>query len=420
MTRRKNAIDENGDPLETAIFHKTDAERLLRFNITGQRIADRCNEARILFPWDQEVNRSTWNRALNGQPVWESIVSELEWLYDDQTTDPRKYLPGPPTDELFDWMKQIAGATWWVETLGLDMKANTLTAWMSRGGAKQEALDDLRERVSQWWGKVDAACTQADMVRAYHAMEMIEYDRHRAEIHFIDVPRPDSFESYFYTYIQEDGHTVDEARAHYVEMADLGKNYRLRLLDLSDPGPTAVEGYRSPHDTPEAFAQRFDELFSRGFDKALPRDMPEGTDLSDTVREGQWKDRRYEESPWDHNHGLYKKWYRERVSWAWDRDERKVVRTGSEIVAVSDDGETWVEPTERQRKGWDRGNLAWHKWLEERKEMPENQYTRELTEAKDKMLLARAKARAAQDVDSPLWDEFERAREEYERARADY
>ena len=418
----KDRFDDYGDPVETARFHKTDADRLLRFNITGQRIADLCNQKRVFFPWDSEVNRSTWNRALNGHPVWDEIVGELDGLYQDQKLDPRKYLPGPPDNDLFSWMKQVAGAKWWIGVLSLDVKPNTMNAWMSRGGIKPDAMQDLRERVERWWGKVDAACTQADMVRAYHAMERHEHDRARRQEWDAVSKSPDSFESYFYTHVHEEGHTVDEARAHYIEMADLGENHHLNLLDLHDPGPVVDRAtrFQSPFNTKDKFGERFDRLWARGLDEAMPREMPEDTDLSDTVTEGQWPDRRSEEGPWDVNGELWKLFYRERSSWRWDRDKRKRVAFNVEVIAVSDDGQTWRAPTERQRKGWEHAGLEIARWREERGVSPDNQYTREVSEAKDAMLMARAKARQKVEMDSPEWAEYERARDEYERARDDY
>lgn len=133
--------------IELDTFHPKDAARLLAFNITKQRIADRANALQFSLPWEDDKAYSTWHRALDGQEVWVEIVQGLDGLMDDQTRDPRKYLPGPPGDYLFQWMQEIAGPTWWVKTLGLDVKANTLTAWMTRGGAKQDMLDDLRSKV---------------------------------------------------------------------------------------------------------------------------------------------------------------------------------------------------------------------------------------------------------------------------------
>lgn len=418
MTRRTNAIDQNGDPVGTARYHPKDAARLLRFNVTVKRIADRCNAERQFFPWDSEIAYSTWHRALDGKPVWDQIVNELDGLYYAQVSNPRAYLPGPPKVDLFDWMKQIAGATWWVETLGLDVKANTLTAWMTRGGIKPDLLDDLSERVSQWWGKVDAACRQADMVRAYHAMERIE--RNRARRREWDVPSksPDSFDSYFYTYVHEDGHTVDEARTHYVEMADLAENHYLNLLDLHDPKPVADRNsrFQDPSGTPDKLAAKFNDMWARGLDEVMPREMPEGTDLSDTVHEGQWPDRRYENGPWDANVGLHKLFYRERSSWRWDRNLRARVAFNVEVIAVSDDGQEWRAPTDRQRKGWDRAGLEWSKWLEDHGEAPDNQYTRDVVAAREAMLKARAAAREAVEEDDPRHAVYERARAEFEKA----
>ena len=419
--RKKNAVDQYGDAVETACYPKTAAEALLRFNVTGQRIADLCNAERQFFPWDNEVHRSTWNRALNGHPVWDEIVNELDGLYYAQVANPRAYLPGPPTDDLFGWMKQIAGATWWVETLGLDVKANTLTAWMTRG-AKQDVLDDLAERVSDWWGRVDAACNQADMVRAYHAMERIEHDRARRREWDTPSRSPDSFDSYFYTFVHEDGHTVDEARAHYVEMADLAENHHLNLLDLTNPGPVAEREtqFQNPAKTPDKLAGWFNDLWARGLDEAMPREMPDGTDLSDTVSEAQWKDRRYEEGPFDVNQGLYKKWYRERSSWRWDREKRGKVAFNVEVIAVSDDGQEWRAPTDRQRKGWDNQGLAIARYREEHRTSPDNLYTREVEEARDAMLRAKAQAREAVEEDDPRHAVYERARDAFEKATDAY
>lgn len=420
--RKKNAVDQYGDTVETARYPKKDAEALLRFNVTGQRIADLCNEERKFFPWDNEVHRSTWNRALNGHPVWDEIVSELDGLYYSQVRDPRAYLPGPPTDDLFDWMKQIAGATWWVQVLGLDVKANTLTAWMTRG-AKQDVLDDLKERVSEWWSKVDAACLQADMVRAFHAMQRHERAHGRDSRKEWDGvwKSPESFDSYFYTYVHEDGHTVDEARAHYVEMATLACDYWLSLLDLEDPKPVASL-MRSRDTDQKQMAQEFDDMWARGLDEAMPREMPEGTDLSDTITEGQWLDRRYEEGPYDVNQGLYKLFYRQRSSWRWNRSRREPVAFNVEVIAVSDDGQEWRAPTDRQRRGWEHPGLEIAKWREEHGESPDNQYTRAVSEAKLKYAQARnaVTLRGAEGSYEARVAQQARASQELQRALSDY
>lgn len=383
--RRKNgALDENGAPVQTDTYHQSDADRLLRFNITGQRIANLCNEERQFFPWDNEVHRSTWHRALKGDPVWDEIVDELRSLYEAQVRDPRAYLPDKPDDNLFDWMKQIAGAKWWIDVLQLDMKQNTLNAWMSRG-TSQKNVDAIRARVDEWWQRVDAACAQADMIRAYHAIQ-----RHSDPRWTTEGPAPDSFASYFFTYVQEDGHTVDEARAHYVEMADLARNHVLSLLDLADPKPVASRG-EFQRASLEYFAKQFDEFWAHGFDDAMPRDMPENTDLSDTVSEGQWKDRRYEEGPWDENVGLYKLHYRQRISWRWCSKRRRKQVANVHILAVSVDGQNWQTPTERQALGWYNAGVEIARWRAEHGESPDNQYLQAVNEAE----LALSKARIA-------------------------
>lgn len=174
MTRINKQTD-----IELDTFSPSDGARLLAFNITKQRIADRANALQFSLPWEDDKAYSTWHRALDGHEVWVEIVQGLDRLMDDQTKDPRKYLPGPPSDDLFLWMKEIAGATWWVETLGLDVKANTLTAWMTRGGAKQEVLDDIRAKAEAWWARVDAACTQADMIRTVAELARADNPRWR-------------------------------------------------------------------------------------------------------------------------------------------------------------------------------------------------------------------------------------------------
>jgi hypothetical protein len=415
--RRKNAgLDQHGDEIEVSRLPGGYADDLLRFNITGQRIADLCNRERVFFPWDNEVHRSTWHRALKGEPVWYEVVDEILSLHDQQQRNPRAFLPGPPTKHVLDWMSLVAGFKWWAETLSLDTSPNLLSSWKSRGvpGSKKKKLKALRKRVADWWARVDAACTQADMVRSYHAMHRRERARESRQDWDVVIKHPDSFDSYFYTYVQEDGHTVDDARERYVEMADLARNHRLHMIDLKNPGLIAVRStYQDPSDTPEAFAQEFDRLWARGLDEAMPRDMPEGTDLSDTMHEGQWPDRRAEEGPKDVNAGLYKKWYRERTSWAWSTKERRRVVVSSEVIEVSENGQSWRPAYEYERKGWDCQGLEIARYREEYRERPLNSYDRELEEA-------RLALRQVERQDDVSLEKVRRAREVFERAQGDY
>ncbi len=113
---------EQKEEREVAQFHPNDAARLLRFNVTKQRIVDLCNTPFKADWFDEAKDYSSWNRALNGHPVWDEPVQALDSLIESQTAHPRQYLPadGPPeADQLVHWMKQIAGAPWWRDVLQL-------------------------------------------------------------------------------------------------------------------------------------------------------------------------------------------------------------------------------------------------------------------------------------------------------------
>lgn len=411
-------------------FSKKLGEDLVRFNITKQRIADRANAIGFDEPWEDDKAYSTWHRALDGQEVWVEIVSALEALHEDQLANPRDYLPGPPTDDLFDWMKQIAGATWWVSTLGLDVKANTLTAWMTRGCCKPDKLAELRAKVDEWWAKFDAACTQAEMVARVHRCNSHgtpKNDDHRGK-------NRDSWDSYLYTYIVEQGRTVDEGLAHFIEMNRLAEYCYLTMIDLADPQLPCVEvkpNARTDAGFEAKRAARFDDdlrdefraIVEAGYPRALPTFAPPDFDPKPYTREQQWPDRRSEEGRHDVNAGIYKLHYRERVMPFWDADARGENAT-SEIVAVSVDGISWREPTEREKQGWLSQIEDSLQYLNEHGEMPENAFKRQLEAART----AVKKARQAQMLGSEIKRFGERelelrlreAEAELERARNDY
>lgn len=384
MTRIKKTTD-----IELDRFHPRDAARLLAFNITKQRIADRANALQFSLPWEDDKAYSTWHRALDGQEVWVEIVQGLDRLMDEQTRDPRKYLPGPPGDDLFQWMQEIAGATWWVKTLGLNMKANTLTAWMTRGGAKQDMLDDLRAKVVAWWARVDAACTQADMVRIVAEIERAE----GPDWDGVSRPHAKCWDSYFYTYVHEDGHTVDEAREHWAQMCDLSANHHLRLIDLSNPHlaeriqwSEEVTAYRPGLDR---FRADFDERWSEGLPRAIPRKCPEGLDLTPYEEVKRWGDRRDEEGEKDVNVPLYRLFYKQRVTPYWDEQERRR-SSDVEIIAVSEDGANWRTPNAVEKKGWDYQYLEKARYRNDHGTEPLNSYFREIEEAEHAVKRARA------------------------------
>lgn len=69
----------------TARFPKTDAARLLTFNVTKKRIFDLCNRTFEDDFLDESKDYSSWHRGLDGKEVWEGIVLELDGLLTSQT-----------------------------------------------------------------------------------------------------------------------------------------------------------------------------------------------------------------------------------------------------------------------------------------------------------------------------------------------
>ena len=361
-------------------FHPGDTKRLLQFNITKQRIVDLCNKEFKDDPFDEAKNYSTWNRAMNGDDVWEGIVIALDGLYEKQKEHPRQYLPqDEPGGDLREWMAQIAKATWWHKTLKLDMSLNVLNSWFS--GRVTKTRPELTEKVGVWWERVKAAADEAERHSAVHWRDR-EMERERKRSSY-DPQRPvlESWDTWCKDLI-EDGLSIDQVRERYVEEGLLRDLNHLSLIDLSDPqSPLDSSTYAINNQERQRSwrGQEFDALHETGFPLALSRTPPE-FDPEPFIEERRWGDRRNEDCPRDINFHLYCKHYRERCQRKWDAESRCVV-VDSEIVEVSTDGEIWREANETEKKGWERGIYYWEQALIADADT-NNSYTRELEEAK--------------------------------------
>lgn len=389
-------IKKQNSEIELARFHPNDAELLLQFNITKQRIVDLCNQEFEDDPFDQGKNYSSWHRALDGQEVWEGIVQALDGLYEDQIAHPRKYLPtNDPGDDLREWMAQIAKATWWHKTLKLDLSLNTLNSWFS--GRVSKTRPELREQVDAWWARVKSAADMAERYSAVAMRDKIAHDDRERDTEWDNAePSIGSWDTWCKDLL-EDGLSVDEVRERFVSEGLLYDQHYLKLIDLADPQSPLTEGY--VHEHQEGWRrQQFDELAEAGFPLALSRTPPE-FDPTPFAREAKWGDRRDEEGPKDLNTHLYGKHYRQQCVRRWDDSERRVV-VDAEIVEVSKDGKNWRPATELEKQGWQNGIYFWEKALIEGHDTS-NSYTQELEAAKIKERRAR-RAWESCDQDLPL------------------
>lgn len=404
MTRIKKQNSE----IELARFHPKDAERLLQFNITKQRIVDLCNQEFEDDPFDQGKNYSSWHRALDGQEVWEGIVQALDGLYEDQIAHPRKYLPtNDPGDDLREWMAQIAKATWWHKTLKLDLSLNTLNSWFS--GRVSKTRPELREQVDAWWTRVKSAADMAERYSAVGERDGVEFRQSKG---WNARPCVESWDTWCKDLL-EDGLSVDEVRERFVAEGLSRDQHHLTLIDLADPYSPLTEGYIHEHQ--EGWRrQQFDGLAEAGFPLALSRTPPE-YDPTPFARAGKWGDRRDENGPRDLNTHLYGKHYRQQCVRRWDASERKVV-VDAEIVEVSADGTNWRPASELEKQGWQSGVYFWEKALIEGQDTS-NSYIQELEAAKIKEKRAR-RAWESCDQDSPLNRNLEIAFREAERELA--
>lgn len=358
-------------------YHPNDAERLLRFNITKQRIVDLCNKDFEDDPFDEAKNYSTWHRAMDGQEVWEGIVHALNGLYEDQTARPRQYLPqDDPGDDLSEWMAQIAKATWWHKTLQLDMPLNSLNSWFS--GRVSKTRPELREKVDAWWASVKAAVDEAERYSS-----VLERDRNK------DGNMVMTWDTWVNDLL-EDGVSIENARAQYIDEGLLHDLNHLKLIDLTNSmSPLSTVQKKGEYEAMYRAMreQEFDTLHKAGFPKAVSR-TPSEFDAAPFIKESQWGDRRNEECPKDLNTHLYGKRYRERCQRYWDDQERRVDVT-TEIVEVSTDGENWREPNETEKKGWDNGIIFFFEAIHADQDAS-NSYTQELEQAKRAVKRARS------------------------------
>ncbi len=361
-----------GDVL-LARFPVTDAKRLLRFNITTQRIVDLCNKDFEDDPFDKAKNYSTLHSAMNGHEVWEGIVLALSGLYDLQTAHPRQYLPqDDPGDDLREWMAQITKATWWHKTLQLDMPLNTLNSWFS--GRVSKTRPELIEKVNVWWERVKAAVERAELHT--QGRDMTGRDNSSSQ-----TPWSNKSANGWHSYLKDrldDGWSRDALLDHYIERMDLTLSHTPSLIDLADPQDPLERIERKPEHAEMYQAdwiKEFDEMWEARFPQAMPRTPPE-FDPEPYFEEKQWGDRRNEECPKDLNTLLYGKWYRERCQRFWDAQERRV-DVGREIVEVSTDGENWRAANETEKKGWDNGIIQFFEAMHADRDAS-NSYTQEL------------------------------------------
>lgn len=360
---------EQGHPKELDRY--VGGKSLLAFNVTKKRIADLCNrELREAFPWKEEINYSSYHRAIDGKEVWDELVRMLESLEHDQAHEPRKYVPAPG-DDLRAWMKEIAGATWWCRTLELPFDPNTLVGWFSGRKLSDKNLDVVRERALAWWAKFDHAAEWS------HDLAWLGRCGHASE------PDKHTVDTLIYSLLNERSLPRDEAKKRFVTL----RMSTPRLIDLADPKfPLRVmdlDVYR------DQASEEFEDVVARGMPLAVPRECPD-VDLTPTVQEKRWGDRRSEQGPWDVNEPLYRLHYRERVTPLWDQEERRVEKR-REIVEVSEDGVTWRAPTEREKQGWDEQLPACLRHAEEHGEFPDNAYKREVNAARVEVQQARSK-----------------------------
>ena len=382
-------------------FHPQDAELLFRFNITKQRIVDLCNQTFEDDMFDKAKNYSSWHRALDGQEVYEGIVAELDNLLDAQIAHPKDYLPDTdPGDDLREWMGQIAKATWWHKTLELEMSRNSLNSWFS--GRVTKTRPELVEKVTKWWARVKTAVMEAER---YSAGKERSKRRDARDVMTWDTWVND---------LLEDGVSVDEARARFIDEGLFLQENHLDIIDLANPDSPLSP--IQPADSTRSFMRSdleksFDAMHGAGFPQAISKTPPE-FDREPFIQERKWGDRRNEDCPKDLNTHLYDKWYRMRCEKFWDATNRKVDMT-TEIVEVSIDGESWRAPNEIEKEGWAVGTRFFFEALHAGDDTS-NSYTREVKEAE--VQVRRARRAAIENRGSRSRRELDHAITEAERA----
>jgi len=351
---------------------------LLKFNLTKQRIVELCNEELGDDPLEGEKSYSSFHRALDGHDSYVGIVQALVDLRDCQRSRPYEYLPTEgPGDDLAKWMAQIAKATWWYKLLDLDMTESTLNAWFSGRGKKERP--DVREQVDKWWARLSHAVSQVRRVT-----EGTARDRHHEwRLKQDDAPhalyqKVLSWDTWCKDLI-EDGLSIDEVRDRFIdEGMTVDNNYfYVETIDLADP-QSPLSDQEPPKYSRGDREYMWEQLVERDFNCAISRN-PTDFDAEPYFTEDKWGDRRDENCPQDLNGALYNLHYRTQWTRFWDAKER-CVASDTEIVAVSRDGVTWDNPTERQKQGWDRGFNEWLVAMDAGKNT-DNSYTQELEKA---------------------------------------
>lgn len=348
-------------------LHPNTTEALLKFNITKQRVVDLCNEDRVDDPFDQEISYSSWHRAMDGKWAVDVVVNDLDALHDMQAVHPERYLPADiDYDDLRTWMRKFAGATWWHKTLKLKMSRAVLNNWFSERTTRDE--QEIVEAVRDWWTQVQAAVQGA----VYYTTIQ--------ERNYATSPTAKSWDTWAKDQL-EDGLPLEGIKASYIKLQIFERKHHLRIIDLAAPSSPTHEC--SLHAEIEqlyrdSFGKEFDKMVEDGFPNAISRTPPafEKTEII----EHRWGDRRHEECPKDLNEPLYEKYYRRRLVRGWDQETRQVVVESDQVVEVSEDGQNWREPTERERQGWVGGTLFFFEALHEGGDTS-NSYSRELQEA---------------------------------------
>ncbi len=351
---------------------------LMKFNLRKQRIVDLCNEVLGDDPLEGEKAYSSFHRAMDGHEAYVGIVRALVDLRDDQRMDPGKYLPDEgPGEDLAKWMAQIAKATWWYNLLDLDMTQSTLNAWFSGRGKRERP--DVREQVEAWWARLSNAAFQARRMTEGNTRDL----HHKSELERSEYnsPRPKklSWDTWCKDLI-EDGLSMDDVRTRFVaeNLLVIDNSMWVETIDLADPqDPLSYKEVRGQFDVPDS-EHKFSELVDRNFECAASR-TPTDFDPEPYYTDDKWGDRRDETCPKDLNGALYNLHYRTKHTRFWDADNR-CVDSETEIVAVSKDGVTWEDPTERQKQGWDRGFDEWLVAMDAGKNT-DNSYTQELEKA---------------------------------------
>lgn len=370
---------------ETAKFGKGYAAQLMAFNIQKQRIVDRCNVEFDEDLFDEAKDYSSWNRALNGKEVWVGIVDALHNLWGDQVSHPRKYLPadGPPEEGLQDWMKQIATAPWWRDVLQVSASQSAFNAWFSGRPMGKAKVAEVKAAVDDWWSRLMVAVERAEYASLAKDMERAADSGKTAR----------NFDSYFYTKVIEEGVSIADARALYIDMNMKAFRHHANPIDLAYPSDP-LEAMNSQYDDTfhVKYGKAFDDLHEVGYPNALPSIAPE-FDAKPWVEVRRWGGEENEECPKNLNEAIYGLWYRVKLQRVWNAQMRMFGQS-HEIIEVSEDGEVWRAANERQKLGWDAGTEFFLRGLYENGD-GRSQYEREVDELRSKIKRLRFDSQSA-------------------------